>query len=324
MPIEANCAKVAVWKNSRCLACGSKVTVELQHVFDTRFGIEGNFNMCQCGSCGLRQLSPSPSSNELKRLYETYYNFGGSKKSLYTKFRRTFLESVFYRLWMAIDGDICFHSKRGNGRLLDIGCNEGQGLQIYKQNGFMAEGLELNDRAASETRKRGFRVYADSLETFQPEQSYDVVVLSHVLEHSLNPREMLTHVARILKPDGQVWISCPNIKSWQRDVFGRYWINWHVPFHTTFFSAATLKCLLNDSGFEVIKAKYATPSLWLAQSVIASLFAKQGRKNYAQRSPILLGSLMLLARCIFSPFLWLGNFSGRGDCLAIEARKKTN
>jgi len=99
-----------------------------------------------------------------------------------------------------------------------------------------------------EAGKRGFRVFTDSLETFHPEQLYDVVILSHVLEHSLKPKEMLTHVARILNPDGEVWISCPNIKSWQQDIFGRYWINWHVPFHITFFSAATLKFLLNDSA----------------------------------------------------------------------------
>lgn len=309
---------------SDCLLCGQEIAIFRESIFDTRFGVEGGFNISQCESCGLIQLSFSLPPRELKRLYETYYNFGGNKEGLYTEIRKAFFGSPLYRLWMALDGDLCFHSRRGKGRLLDIGCNEGQGLQIYKQNGFMAEGLELNERAASEARKKGFRVFTDCLEAFQPEQSYDVVVLSHVLEHSLNPREMLTHVARILKPGGQVWISCPNIESWQRDVFGRYWINWHVPFHITFFSAATLKCLLNDSGFEVIKAKYATPSLWVAQSVIASLFAKKGRKNYAQRLPILLGSLILFVRFVFFPFLWLGNLSGRGDCLAIEARKKTN
>ena len=309
---------------THCLFCNGILTSFLEGVFDTRFGVDGHFDIYKCSDCGLVQLGSYPMDSELKSLYETYYNFGGSKSSLYTKLRRTFLESVFYRLWMAIDGDICFHSRRGNGRLLDVGCNEGQGLQIYKHNGFMAEGLELNDRAAAEARKRGFRVFTDSLETFHPEQLYDVVVLSHVLEHSVNPREMLTHVARILKPDGQIWISCPNIESWQRDVFGRYWINWHVPFHITFFSAAALKCILNDTGFEVIKTKYATPGLWVAQSIIASLFAKKGKKNYAQRLPILLGSLILFVRFVFFPFLWLGNLLGRGDCLAIEARKKTN
>jgi len=255
---------------SECLLCGQETAIFREDVFDTRLGIEGSYNICRCGSCGLIQLLPRLRPDELKSLYETYYNFGGNKEGLYTEFRKAFFASPLYRLWMAIDGDICFHSSRGNGRLLDIGCNEGQGLQIYEQNGFDAEGLELNDRAASEARKRGFRVFTDSLETFHPEQLYDVVVLSHVLEHSVNPREMLAHVTRILKPGGQAWISCPNAESWQRDVFGRYWINWHVPFHITFFSAAILKCILNDTGLEVIKTKFATPSLWVAQSVIAT------------------------------------------------------
>lgn len=124
---------------SICLYCDGTLFPFLEAVIDTRFGVEGNFVIYKCNHCGLVQLNPCPSDSELKSLYETYYNFGGSKKNLYTKFRRTFLESVFYRLWMAIDGDICFHFRRGNGRLLDIGCNEGQGFQIYKQNGFLAE-----------------------------------------------------------------------------------------------------------------------------------------------------------------------------------------
>ena len=141
MPIEANRAKVTVWENSTCLVCGSKVTVELQHVFDTRFGIESEYDIGRCEVCGLIQTVPFPPSEELKQLYEKYYNFGGSKKILYTKLRRTFLESVFYRLWMAIDGDICFHSRRGNGWLLDIGCNEGIPLCYWP---YLGKGLEIS------------------------------------------------------------------------------------------------------------------------------------------------------------------------------------
>lgn len=308
----------------RCLLCDQEISIFKESVFDTRFGIEGSFNIYHCSSCDHIQLSPCVPSDKLKSLYETYYNFGGDNGGLYNELRKAFYNSPLYRLWMALDGDICFHSRRGHGHLIDIGCNEGLGLQIYKQNGFMAEGLELNKRAASEAKKRGFRVFTDSLESFRPEKLYDVVVLSHVLEHSLNPREMLIHVSRILNSDGQVWICCPNVKSWQRNTFGRYWINWHVPFHITFFSAKTLEPLINNTGFEVIKIKYATPGLWMAQSIIATLFAKKGRKNYAQHSPILLGFLMVFVRFILFPLLWLGNLLGRGDCLIIEAKKKTS
>ncbi|MDM8548998.1 class I SAM-dependent methyltransferase [Desulfobacterales bacterium HSG2] len=304
-----------------CLFCRNELSILDEGIFDTRFGVEGFFNICQCESCGLIQLSPCPPADELKQLYETYYNFGGSKKGLYTKLRKAFLESVFYRVWMAIDGDICFHSRRGQGRLLDIGCNEGQGLQIYKQNGFTAEGLELNERAASEAGKRGFRVFTDPLETFHPEQLYDVVVLSHVLEHSVNPREMLTHAARILKPDGQIWISCPNIESWQRGTFGRYWINWHVPFHIVHFSPEVLIKLLKDAGFHIINMRQETPALWVTHTMISALFARYGLPTRQLRSTFIIAPWMLIVRFFFFPFLFLGNKMGKGDCLVLIAEK---
>ena len=234
--MEAIRAKIMLGKNSKCLVCGSKVTAEIQGLFDTRFGIENVWNIGRCPACGIEQTVPLPSSEELKHLYETYYNFGGEKGTIYSKLRQAFFNSSFYSIYLAIDGDISFHSVKGSGRLLDIGCNEGRGLSIYQRNGFDAEGLELNEVAAKEARAKGFTVYTEAVENFQPEQPYDIVVLSNVLEHSLDPKNMLFHVHRILKPGGQVWISCPNSQSWLRYLFGRYWINWHVPFHIVHFS----------------------------------------------------------------------------------------
>ena len=306
---------------SGCLSCGEALSVFIEEVFDSRFGVDGYFNICQCKSCGLIQLSLCPSLGELKRLYETYYNFGGNKEGLYTRLRTAFLGFSFHRLWLAIDGDICFHKVKGSGRLIDIGCNEGRGLKIYQQNGFDAEGLELNKRAVVEVRKGGFQVYTDLLEEFQPEEPYDVVVLSHVLEHSLHPKETLTDVARILKPGGQVWISCPNVKSWQRRFFGGYWINWHVPFHIVHFSKDTLAKMLRESDFKIQETRQESPALWMTQSLIARLFAKSGLPTKQLRNPLLIASLTLLIRGFLFPVLWLGNRFQRGDCQVVIAKK---
>ncbi|NVM22526.1 MAG: class I SAM-dependent methyltransferase [Desulfobacterales bacterium] len=309
-------------KNSRCFACGSKVTVELQNLLDTRFGIERFWNICRCADCGLEQTIPLPSPGELQELYEEHYNFGGEKGTIYTRFRARFLSSVFYRFWLAIDGDISFHKIKGSGRLLDIGCNEGRGLKIYQQNGFEAAGLELNEKAAAVARGHGFSIYTESLGQFEPAEPYDVCVLSNVLEHSLDPKQMLSHVHRILKPGGQVWISCPNSRSWLRYLFGKYWINWHVPFHITHFSEKPLKYVLKDSGFAIDGIKNITPGLWAAHSILSFVFAKPGRVNRSLRSPLLVASLMLVIRSIFFPILWLANLTGHGDCLVVEASSK--
>lgn len=320
-PIEANRAKITVWNDSTCIVCGSRVTVELQNLFDTRFGIEDVWDICRCTDCEIEQTVPPPSSEELKDLYGTYYNFGGEKGTIYTGFREYFFSSVLYRFWLIVDGDISFYNQKGSGRLLDVGCNEGRGLSIYQRNGFEAEGLELNEQAAAEARKRGFNVDTDPIETLQPKDSYDIVVLSNVLEHSLDPKDMLTHVARILKPGGQVWISCPNVDSWQCSVFGRYWINWHVPFHIVHFSRSTLTNILKETGFEIQEIHQESPALWVAHSIIVRLFAQFGRPTKQLRNPFLVAALLILIRILFFPLLWLGNRMDRGDCLIVVARK---
>ena len=304
-----------------CIVCDGTLSLMLNEIYDTRFGIPNYYSVGRCKRCSVEQTLPSPPARELKDLYETYYNFGGEKGTRYTDLRDRFLSSSMYHLWAAVDGDTSFHNRKGSGKLLDVGCNEGRGLRLYKQNGYLADGLELNEAAAAVARSQGFTVHTQQLGAYQPQEKYDVIVLSNVLEHSLDPKEMLMHVHTILKYGGHVWISCPNNRSWLRTLFGRFWINWHVPFHVVHFSVFTLKKILQDAGFIVTEIQHKTPSLWAAHSFIASLFAKRGRPTKQLRNPLLIMFLMLFVRGFLFPGLWIGNLLGRGDCLIVTARK---
>jgi hypothetical protein len=122
-------------------------------------------------------------------------------------------------------------------------------------------------------------------EEFYPAAPYDVVVLSNVLEHTLDPRQMLLDVHRILASGGKVCISCPNSESWLRRAFGSSWINWHVPFHISHFCYKTLCQLLAQTGFTPIEMRQVTPAVWVAQSLIAYMFAREGTKNQQLRNP---------------------------------------
>lgn len=306
-------------KQSNCVLCAHSMQVKVSGLIDNRFGCEGEYCIAKCPKCRLLQTIPVPDAEKLKQMYEDYYNFGGERETIYTKFRHIFFNSIAYRSWIAIDGDISFHARKGQGRLLDVGCNEGRGLEIYKRNGFNPEGLELSERAAQNARIAGFIVHTKPFEEFQPEEFFDVVILSNVIEHSLNPKEMLKNVRCVLKPKGHVWISCPNSQSWLRSLFGPSWINWHVPFHLFHFSKKTLEQLLQRSGFEIKKLKYKTPGHWMSQTIVASMFARPGRKTRYLRSSFLIATLMIFCRFFLFPFLWLGNLTGRGDCLIVEA-----
>jgi SAM-dependent methyltransferase len=300
---------------SPCLLCQGATETSVTGIFDTRFGIAGRFDARRCGQCGLEQIHPVPAPDQLKDLYQRFYNFGGERGTLYTTLREWFFSSPLYGLWIRVDEDISFHTRRGSGRLLDIGCNEGRTLQNYARNGFHAEGTELNENAAAVAREAGFAVFTGRLDDFVPAAPYDVAVLSNVLEHALDPKAMLLSVRELLRPEGQVWISCPNSRSWLRPVFGRWWINWHAPFHISHFSPEGLRLLLKECGFAVQENRQITPALWVASSIVARLFAREGRATRQLRNPLLMFLLVGLCRGVLFPILYIGNRLGRGDCL---------
>jgi SAM-dependent methyltransferase len=319
--ISSKSVESEVSRTGACILCGSAMEIVLTDVVDNRLGTPGSYEIRRCLHCGFEQTFPLPSLAQLKELYEVHYNFGGERDTLYTRFREWFLFSFLYRFWTRLDGDVSFHQRRGAGLLLDIGCNEGRGLRIYAGNGFRVEGLELNKAAAAVAQETGFHVHTCLLEEFNPAAAYDVAVLSNVLEHSLDPRQMLLDVHRILASGGQVWISCPNSESWVRRAFGTSWINWHVPFHISHFSPRTLRQLLAKAGYTRIEIHQVTPALWVAQSFLAYLFAEEGKQTRQLRNPFLTLFFMVFARCVLFPALWLGNRRGHGDCLLAVATK---
>ncbi len=304
----------------KCWLCGEVCQVLGGGLRDQRFGAPGTYEILTCPRCGLEQTHPRPTGPELKGLYERFYNAGAEPGSAYQSVRERFLASGWYRLWLRWDGDPAFHQRRGAGRLLDLGCNEGRSLSLYAANGFAAEGLEINEKAAALARRRGFPVYTGTLEELNPPEPYAVVVLANVLEHAPDPVAMLAQVRRLLGPGGRVWISCPNAWSLWRRVFGRDWINWHVPYHLWHFSPRTLEAVLARAGLRLMEVKSLTPALWLAQSCCLRLDPRTGGRNRAMRSAPLLAAMMLAARLLVLPFFSRADRRLRGDCLVASAR----
>ncbi len=312
---EQKCERAVPGAEAACAVCEGPTEVLIDRVQDTRLGVPGQWEIVRCRHCGFEQTSPRLPEASLTGLYETYYNHGSETGTRYASLRDRFFGSPLYRIMLWLDGDISFHTERGEGRrLLDIGCNEGRNLEFYRRAGFVAEGQEINSVAAQTARSRGFAVHTKPLAQFQS-SAYDRIVMSQVLEHVPDPVDMLMACRRLLASDGELWISVPNAASWQRGVFGRRWINWHVPFHVSHFTAQSLTDVLLKAGFSVVSIKNASPAAWMAQSLITSVWRKP-----LSRSAVLLGGFMLMAYGLL-PLLWLGNWAGRGDCLIVKARR---
>lgn len=307
-----------------CLVCQGPTVQLLDDIHDLRFGVVGRFEVRRCCHCGLEQTAPVLSPQDLADTYERFYNFQQEDTASYTKRRSQLVRSGAYRAWVRLDGDISFVLRPGRGRrLLDVGCNEGRNLRLYERSGFRPEGVETNPLAAARAKERGGVVHVGDLTSIGTEGgAYDVVVLSNVLEHVIDPSAMLDGVLQRLVPGGEIWISCPNAESVGRRLFGRSWINWHPPFHLMHFSTSTLRSLLEESGFEIIEVKTRTPALWIAQSVVAACWGRPGLPTLQMRKPAIMAPLMLCIRGPLFPLLWWQNRKGSGDCLVVRARRR--
>jgi len=166
------------------------------------------------------------------------------------------------------------------GRLLDVGCGNGAFLGNMKGLGWECVGVETDPEAARFARARfDLLVYEGSLaEGPFADNSFDVITLSHVIEHVHSPLDLLTHCRRLLKPEGQLIVLTPNINGMGHRIFGRAWRGLEPPRHLHCFDRRTLQACVERTGLEVRRVTTESRmmrAIWYASRLIQR--AEQGR-----------------------------------------------
>jgi len=223
--------------------CGRPVVVFAAH---TGAG-EKKYSVCYCEACVLGKTVPSPDDATLHELHSTQYYRNGEGVRFATPFE-WLVEGM--RRWRVYR---LSHFVR-NGRALDIGCGSGRFLRALRHSGWEVAGLELNDDTATAARTVHGLMVETALGAFTDE-SFDLISITHVLEHIRDPRQMLADCGRLLKPGGVIAVAVPNIDSWQARWTRDGWFHLDLPRHLWHFSEGWLSATLNECGFEVLKAR---------------------------------------------------------------------
>ena len=173
--------------------------------------------------------------------------------------------------------------RKGRGRLLDVGCGSGELLELVQRLGWRATGVDFDPAAVSNSRGRGLDVRLGSVEEQQfPESSFDLVVLSHVIEHLPDPVATLRECRRVLAPGGAMLVVTPNAESWGHSLLRENWLGLDVPRHLCVFTSAGLARTAGNAGFRHVSI---STSPGLAQYVFfeAARLAKDSRFRRAGR-----------------------------------------
>ena len=158
----------------------------------------------------------------------------------------------------------------GKNCLLDVGCGNGQFLVTARSAGWHVTGIDFDQAAIHTAQKLGVDARLGSLgEQHFPDCSFDVVTMSHTIEHVHNPKELVTECARVLKPGGTLWIVTPNNDSIIHKKFKNCWYAL-CPDHLILLNSKSLKNVLKSCNFTAIQKQRGLhiQSHWLASRAI--------------------------------------------------------
>lgn len=145
--------------------------------------------------------------------------------------------------------------------VLDIGCGSGKFIELLPQKIFY--GVDISDKYLDIAKERGYKEVHQTDLSFDrlpvPNELFDSVICMEVLEHLFDPLHALAEINRVLKPNGTLIISVPNIGwlpcrlSSLAGYFSDFQNTTLVPSHIRFYTIKRLKYILSQTGFKVIK-----------------------------------------------------------------------
>ena len=180
---------------------------------------------------------------------------------------------------------------RDGARVLDYGCNDGWVSREIKNRrpGCQVSGADINPAAlATARRRKGGIEYFDAKNGDLDGKAFDIVILSHVLEHVHARRELLERIVGLIAPGGRLIISVPQerirgdstLLPWAMSVIRGRFVNPHV----VVLRHEALRLLLQAVGYEIGCSTY-TNLVWPRVSRRRSL-QSHSLIVQAQRAPI--------------------------------------
>ncbi len=151
-----------------------------------------------------------------------------------------------------------------SGSFLDIGCGEGWALAYFQRQGWEVLGLDFSSYSlekfhpALRGRLRTGDLYEELQKLAAAGQQYEVLWLDNVLEHVLDPADLLRRCRALVKPDGVLVVDVPNdFSALQQHLLASGQIDrpfWVVlPDHLSYFNPAGLRNLAAATGWTTTK-----------------------------------------------------------------------
>ncbi len=167
------------------------------------------------------------------------------------------------------------HQLKAGDLILDCACGDGIGLEELRRLGYNPVGVDLAEAKIDRAKQKKLDArYADmhDLSIFE-DDSFNVVICSHTLEHALDPAKVIKNFRRILKNDGLLFIVLPfpdpgddnTDVHVSKDILGT---------SNAQNGETKIKNFFEQCGFEIIEKSfdaYREPEIWLTLKMMQAV-----------------------------------------------------
>jgi len=232
-----------------CNLCGKDETKIILEQEDYKYFPRA---ILRCLNCGLIYVNPQPKPEELSRLYQE----GPPKDICNPSPIETSTESfhsrpVNVRIPLRLT---LFQRLLKPGRLLDVGCGTGEFLYYARGLGWEGAGVDVSSFDVQRARRAtGLQVQEGTIgDLSEREDAFDLITMWDVIEHMPDPKADLRIAYKLLKADGFLAISTPNLGSLRYRLHKEKWRGFiEDERHLFFFDSVILTQLLMKNGFRV-------------------------------------------------------------------------
>ena len=241
-----------------------------------KYGI--NLQTVICKQCGLVYLNPRFDRETYNDFYEKYFleldlKYAVRKRLIKDlevneeEFQKLFIKDYFERNLgrSEIIKKYCYDLiKDRKLNILEIGCGTGGNIQGFKNEGHQVMGIDIG----SDYLEHAKEIDLDLRDGFSSEllkeykNSFDLILMVHVVEHFTDIDKELEVARQLLKPDGYLYIEVPGVKSPMEFGFNYDILKSIMVAHTHYFTLSTLTNILNKNKFELVKGNEYISSLF--------------------------------------------------------------
>ena len=225
----------------KCPICKTKNNSKIQKV--SGYYSKSEFKIKSCLNC---QIGFTLKSNILpvQNFYNKNYDYKAHEATKHEKLWR--IKKTHSKILKKL-------SLSSNSQVLDIGCMYGFFLDFLKKKyGCKTLGLETENFYIKKNKNK---IIIDDFFKFvkkiQFQKKFDLIIMSHSLEHFEHPLKVINSLKRLLKKDGNILIIVPNYYSYLSKFFKSYW-GWLQPSaHYFHFSKKSLNKIFKVSNFKI-------------------------------------------------------------------------